>query len=182
MLKRQIKHKRHGRCPRVVFWIVAREGLTQWVTVASRPKGNKRISREGDSKGPLHAWQVQGLLKKPGWLEPAVGRASSCRRQGKGVAVGPDGPEPMCCPPLSAGHSAPDEVPGGGTVLHEHQLGAGELQQVCSRCLPCSAHHVHLSPPCPSFLASASIPRGRCPQLLLNAHSQGQGAHYLTLG
>lgn len=40
------------------------------------------------------------------------------------------GPEFMSF--LSAlGHSAPDEILGGETLLHEHQPGPGELQQVC---------------------------------------------------
>lgn len=35
--------------------------------------------------------------------------------------------------PLSlSGHSAPDEILGGEALLHEHQPGPGELQQVLS--------------------------------------------------
>ena len=65
----------------------------------------------------------------------------------------------------SPGHSAPDEVPGGEALLHEHQLGAGELQQVCSSRLPCNVSLLpSLLPPAPACPASASSlsihPRG----------------------
>lgn len=40
-------------------------------------------------------------------------------------------PPNQVLPPFNPpGHYAPDEVPGAKAVLHEHQLGAGELQQV----------------------------------------------------
>lgn len=59
--------------------------------------------------------------------------------QGMGV-----GYSQTCRPPLSPGHSAPDEVSGGEALLHEHQLGAGELQQVCGS-LPLRAPHPRLA-------------------------------------
>lgn len=47
------------------------------------------------------------------------------------------GPESYVLPALSLlGHSAPDEILGGEAVLHEHQPGPGELQQVL--CCPWS--------------------------------------------
>lgn len=73
----------------------------------------------------------------------------------------------VLCPsrPLALlGHSAPDEILGGETLLHEHQPGPGELQQVFSgprSALPLVPHvskasvlrgQWHAGNPCGDFL------------------------------
>ena len=78
-----------------------------------------------------------------------------------------NGPEPDVLRP-SPGHSAPDEVPGGGALLHEHQLGAGELQQVCRSRLPRGAPITPLRPP-------ALPPQGRVQTASLKCSLPGSG-------
>lgn len=75
-----------------------------------------------------------------------------------------------CCLPLSPGHSAPDEVPGGGALLPEHQPGARELQQVCSSRLPQSPMP-HLSLTRSSFSTSPSFRREDASSLCSSARS-----------
>lgn len=58
-------------------------------------------------------------------------------------------PKPSALPTFNPpGHYAPDEVPGAKAVLHEHQLGAGEFQQVGGGCAlgPQSCSHFGIKP------------------------------------
>lgn len=101
--------------------------------------------------------------------------AGSKRRRSQAARAGWDqgGPSWTCCPPLSAGHPAADEVPGGGALLHEHQPGAGELQQVCPQQRPRRSP----APPAP-FLASALFPGAEATRLCFSACSR-DGCHDL---
>lgn len=72
------------------------------------------------------------------------------RGQPGGAECVGSGPESYVLPVLSLlGHSAPDEILGGEAVLHEHQPGPGELQQVL--CCPWS-----VVPPAP-HVSRASV-------------------------
>lgn len=132
-----------------------------------RPGPRARTARTGGQCGWSRLWAGVSSCRCPKASAQKLPVRFALPSQGMGM-----GQNQTCCPPLSPGHSAPDEVSGSEALLHEHQLGAGELQQVCGSLPPCGAPP---PPTSPSFPASASILRGGCNQPLLQGSPPGTG-------